>query len=86
MQVEMACRPLLKNVNGAFMGSKTFKVKYIGGQISQANESFTINSVYLARMIREDVLIVLNDQGVIEEMSVVDFEICENKQNLFEVS
>ena len=68
------------------MGSKTFKVKYIGGQISQANESFTINSVYLARMIREDVLIVLNDQGVIEEMSVVDFEICENKQNLFEVS
>lgn len=50
---------------------KTFKVIYKG---IKKSDDFTLNNIYLGRVIREGLLLVLSDKGVLVEIDSVYFE------------
>ena len=44
------------------------------GVIKNDARSFTLNNIYLARVVRQGVLLVLNDDGILVEMDSIYFE------------
>jgi hypothetical protein len=58
---------------------KTIKIIFTGS-IDQTFENFTVGRVYLAREVREGVVLVLDDKACLVEMASYNFDFEESEQ------